>query len=138
MNFTYAWPGAVPSPPVDPVVELRVCVQTEVHGLRCQGSAHRGSGVPGRHWDKGRITSVVTLRNQPVRVWRHRGETSTRVGWEIRVCQTHQLLKFSVSFQPGCEALQRRSRHTPDGPVNLEQEAAQQAPEAETTTHIPL
>lgn len=53
-DFTYAWPGVSAGAPVDPVVKLRVCLQTEVHGARVRGQLMEGPGFLG---DKGGITS---------------------------------------------------------------------------------
>lgn len=49
------------------------------------------------------------------------------------------LTEFPVSVWHTCsQVLHLQSRQTPDGPVLLEQEAVQQAPEVETKVHIPL
>lgn len=81
INFTHAWSGVSASAPVDPVVQLRVCLQTEVHGVRGQGSAHGWSGVPGRHWDRRRITSGLALKNHLIFFFNQSLETQR---WDVK------------------------------------------------------
>lgn len=51
INSTHAWPGASARRPVEPVVELRVWVQTEIHGAKGSGlsSLRSRGGIFGFH-----------------------------------------------------------------------------------------